>query len=230
MDLRRRQATERAGLQPPEHKRTDCGANEARDVMTKRREHPSHLAVPPFSDRDLDEARDRASIEQPNGRRLGRALLELHAAGEQLERPRRNGSPDLGDVGLGHFEAGMREVQGEVAVVREEQRSFGVDVEAADRPHVYRRVDEIDHGRATLRIVGASDHTYRLVQQVVRELCAERDTRTIYLHYILILVDTLPEVSAPSVDPDPPLLDHLFDRPAGADAGPSQNLLQALPF
>ena len=64
----------------------------------------------------------------------------------------------------------MRQPQGEVAVVGEQQRALGVAVEPPDGIDAARdelRRQEIEHGGASLRIVGGGDGVGWFVQQQI---------------------------------------------------------------
>ena len=76
---------------------------------------------------------------------------------------------DLHLVDLVHLVARMGEPVRERAVVREEERTGRVGVEAADRHDAGIVLDEVDDGRAASRIAGGRHHARRLVEQHVRE-------------------------------------------------------------
>ena len=99
-----------------------------------------------------------------------RAVVELdarRAAARSAPSPTR-GPPTLRDVRLGHAEARMREAVREVAVVGQQDQAARVGVEAPDRvePPVAGRRDEVDDGRAAVRVAGGGDDARRLVERV----------------------------------------------------------------
>ena len=64
----------------------------------------------------------------------------------------------------------MREAVREIAVVREQEDAARVDVEPADGHDPRVVADEVDHGRAPLRVARGRHDPERLVEQDVSEL------------------------------------------------------------
>ena len=97
--------------------------------MADRLEHPLHLVLAAFVDRELDAGRP----EPADAGRRGAAVVELDPGRERGERLVRGLALDLGLVDLVHLVARVREPVRELAVVREQERPGRVRVEPADR-------------------------------------------------------------------------------------------------
>ena len=97
--------------------------------MADRREHALDLVLAAFVHRQLDAV--RAEAARAGGR--GRAVVELDAVAEPLERLVGRLALDLGLVDLLDLVARMGEPVRELAVVREQERAGGIGVEPADR-------------------------------------------------------------------------------------------------
>src|SRR5262249_34179735 len=70
---------------------------------------------------------------------------------------------------------------GEVAVIGQNQQTFGVEVESADRIHVLADISqEINHGRAALRIRARRDVSFRLVPQEIPMPFWPRDPSSVH--------------------------------------------------
>ena len=92
-------------------------------------EHPLHLAVASLVDRQLDPV----AAEPPRARGCGAAVVELDALARAAQRIVVRLAVDLDHVDLLDAVPRVREPVRERAVVREQQRSGRVGVEAADR-------------------------------------------------------------------------------------------------
>jgi hypothetical protein len=133
-------------------------------------EHPAHLPVAPLANR-----------HQQQTVAVGSSLVEQHDVGGQ--RPlavKWNAFPQPIDgrlvrhprhlrlVGAIHLVPRVRQRRGEVAVIGEEEQSFGVVVEPSDRIDVLAyAAQQIDHGRTALGIRPRGHVSGRLVEQDV---------------------------------------------------------------
>src|SRR4051812_12414599 len=118
----------RAGLEPFERQTRVHAAVQARDGIPDCLEHPANLSVPTLVERQLDARLCQA----PDSGRSRHAVFELDSFGQGLEYVFVRTAVDVGDVHLLHPVTRMREPVRERAVVREQQRSGGIDVQPAD--------------------------------------------------------------------------------------------------
>jgi uncharacterized protein with GYD domain len=119
----------------------------------------------------------------------------------------------------------MSEPVRERAVVREQERAGRVRVEAADGDDALRDVDELDHGRPSLRIPGRRHRARRLVQEHIRESLG-RHRLAVDLDQVTGL-DERVQPSPPAVHGHTAGLDQLVGAPAGGDARSGEIGVQA---
>ena len=96
----------------------------------------------------------------------------------------------------------MHEPVRQLAVVGEQHEAGAVDVEPPDRVQTRRRLDELDHLRPALRVVGGRHHPGRLVDQVVLELLG-CDRRAVDLDLVVGVHVAGGVGHDPAVHPDP---------------------------
>src|SRR5262245_18325688 len=105
--------------------------------MTDSAAHAPHDALAALLHDDLDE-RGRAVVRHlydRDARRLRRAVVELDAFSQPLQRARRRHAVDFGEIFLLDAVPRMREQLREFAVVREDQEALGITVEPPDWEH-----------------------------------------------------------------------------------------------
>ena len=134
--------------------------------MPDRLAHAPHLPVAALVEDELDAR----APELPGPRGRGDAVLELDAVREPRDVAGRQVTLDVGDVGLLDPVARMREPVREIAVVREQEDAARVDVEPADGHDTRVVADEVDDGRAPLRVARGRHDAERLVQEDVGQL------------------------------------------------------------
>ena len=119
------------GAQLAELERAQAHAFEAQHRVAHGLAHPPHLPVAAFADRDLEPSRPSLRTS----RRRGRAVVErARRARSCAQRARAERSArDARAVGLGHLEARVGEPVRELAVVREQDQTRAVGVEASHR-------------------------------------------------------------------------------------------------
>jgi len=105
----------------------------------------------------------------------------------------------------------------QVAVVRQQERARGVDVEASDRHDARLGRHEVDDRAASLRIAGGRDHAHGLVKQDVRERLALH-LATVDLDDV-VLADDRVQLSGPPVHRHAACKDDLVGTATGGDAG-----------
>jgi hypothetical protein len=132
---------------------------EARDRVADGGQHSLDLMLSAFMEAQLDPGWAQA----PGARGGGGAVVEVDSRAQALQVLVGRLALDVGLVDLLHAVPRVGEPVREVTVVREEERARRVGVEAADRDDAGRVVDEVDDGRATLRIAHGRDRSGRLV-------------------------------------------------------------------
>jgi len=111
----------------------------------------------------------------------------------------------------------MREPVRELAVVRQQKRAGGVDVEPADGDDPTRMVDELDDGASPLRVARRRDRPGRLVQQHVGQRL-ELDRLAVELDQVPAL-DECVQLPRLAVHRHTAGLDQLVGAAARGDAG-----------
>jgi len=119
------------------------------------RRHPSDLAVPAFGDYQLNpRGRNQPSKtngrspwpqfgfrETPNPGGTGATIAQCHTTAEAFESFSCHDTFNLCPVGLGELVPWTRETMLELAVVRQQQQSLGIVIEATGR--MYRRIGNV---------------------------------------------------------------------------------------
>jgi hypothetical protein len=102
--------------------------------MTDGFEHPAHLSIAPFPDRDLDEAVAVAPplVDEDDVGRHRAMAVERDARPEPLQRLFVWHARYLGLVGALDSMTRVRELRGELAIVGQQEQPLGVVVEPAD--------------------------------------------------------------------------------------------------
>jgi hypothetical protein len=126
----------------------------------------------------------------------------------------------------------MRDLEGEVAVVGEEDQSFGVVVETADGiDALAHALDQIDDRAATLRVFDGSHHFLRFVQEEVAMRFRFGDELPVDFDVIDAGSGFRPELGDDAaVHRHPPFPDHRLGFPARREARVRDDLLQSLEF
>src|ERR1700730_4313823 len=111
-------------------------------------EHALDLTVLAFVNGQLDDARR----EQADSRGRSEPVVELDALLERCDVLHARRASHFGAVRLLDAVAGMRETIRQLPVVREEQRTCRIRIEATDRDDMRLLRHELDNGRASLRV------------------------------------------------------------------------------
>jgi len=164
------------------------------DAIAERLDHPVDLAVLALVDRDPEPgvlALARQDLDLRGQRR--RAVVEGDPVAERPDLVRRQLAVDLDVIRLRHVARRCEQPSGELAVVREEQDAFRVEVEPADGLHRHRQVREVVHHRRAPTVIGdRGDAPLRLVEEDVERV--ERDHGlTIDLDLIVVWIDLGPQ-------------------------------------
>ena len=127
------------------------------------------LAVAPLAHHHLQAGGIGARAQHPQLHRLGGLAVEPHAAAPALQGGAGGLALHPHPVGLAVAIAGMGELQGEIALVAEQQGAAAVGVEPAHRMQARvaaeLRWQQIEHGGATDGITAAAQHSHRFVEQ-----------------------------------------------------------------
>jgi hypothetical protein len=197
---------------------------EVADPVADRLEHPLHLAVAPLVEHELDLRRR----ERAHARRRGDPVLEHDALGEPPQRDGRGRAVHVGDVDLLDPVLRVREPVRERAVVREQQRAGGVDVEAPDRDDARLVPDHVDHRSPPLRVARRRHDPLRLVEQDVPQ--------PLHAHALAVHLHAVGgahvgvELAARAVHRHAARFDQIVGRTAGGDTGPGEVRIQAHPL
>ncbi len=137
---------------------------------------------------------------------------------------------DLGEVLAPDTEARVRHAHGEVAVVGEYHQAFGVEVEAPDREEALAELpaQHVEHGGATLGILGGGDDAVGLVEQEVAQRLRRLQPPAVHLHGVDGDVRLVAELCAATVHGHAPLANELLGLASRRDAGARDQFLDPL--
>src|SRR4051812_19028695 len=203
------------GAVQPDHWRAD------------RLHQPLDEVGPPFRD---DEARPgiagRAALHG-GFESLGAAVLEPHAGDEPRDLLGLRYPGHLGEIGATNAVARVHELVREVAVVRDQERSLGVVIEAADRVDALVDAHEVlRDGRTALGIGERGDGRRGLVEQEIDLVLRLGDDAAVHADDIVRGVGFGAELANDrAVQLDAALLDELLRLPPRSDAGVREDFL-----
>jgi hypothetical protein len=113
--------------------------------------HLAHLTVASFPNRD-DQQRSSTAVDHLDIGRACALAVDHNPAAQALQIVFVGSAGDSRFVDSRHTVPRMGQFRRKVAVVGQDQQSFGVEVEPADRVHVFAHADQVDHRRPPLRI------------------------------------------------------------------------------
>jgi len=153
-----------------------------------------------------------------------RAAPETHAV--TLVR----NSPDLDAVLAQHAVAGVRQPQGELAIVGQDDKTLRVEVEASHWKDALAdfAAEEVEHGGAALGVGGRGDEPVRLVQREVAQPLWGFQPLAVHFHGIPLRVGLVAERRRSAVDRHAALPDERLRLAARTHACASDQLLQPL--
>ena len=195
-------------------------------------EHPSHLPVAAFVEREIDDRMLARRRDDPQSRRRSTSFLELDAALNASRRLRLEASAQRRAVQLFDAEARMRQRVREIAVVRQQQDARRVVVEPSDRNEARRTrasafPQKIGDGAPPLRIAHRRDNARGFVEHDDFARALAGDETAVELDAVA-LGDLRPQLANdPSIDLDATGDDQRFRRASRCDAGAGQIALQS---
>ncbi len=194
--------------------------------VTDRVAHLSHLTVSSFANRD-DQVAGTGDLHV---RRLCAAILDRHTLRQPIDVVAIGFAEHPHVVHARDAVARMRETRGEIAVVGEQEQTFGVEVEPPDRIYVFAdAAQKIDHGRTPLRIGSRRHVPARLVEQQVAVMFRDFHTPAVDADVVARRVGFRAELAdCLAVDGDASLEHQLLARAARGDARLRENLLETL--
>jgi hypothetical protein len=124
----------------------------------------------------------------------------------------------------------MGELQGELPLVGEQQRSAAVGIQAADGVEAAAKIggEEIKHDGTSVGIVTAADHTFGLIEEQEPWWIGRSDRFTIDADAIGAGGGFVAELSDLAVHADAALPQQIFGMASGADSSGGDHLLQSL--
>src|ERR1051326_7289407 len=219
--------------------RSDRDAAQFRDRMSDGLEHFSNLLIAPFAQPHFVPAvpfvfapagRTPRRLHLLNLARHGAFAVDGDAALELADDALVGNAAHFHVIRLHRSMFRMRDLEREVAVVGEEQQSFRLEVETADRidalAHAF---DEIDDRLASFRIVDRRRHLFRFVQEDVAMRLGAGDQLAVDFDVIAIGIRFRSELGDDTaVDRDPSLPNHRLGFTAGRETRMGDDLLQSL--
>ena len=208
-----------------EAERSDTHPPQPFDRNPGRVHHIAHQMVRPFMDHHSEDETLRRLTQNPKLLRNHAMSIDDDPIAYSLQD--RVGGPGQRQnvVLLVKLIARVHDAVRDVAVVGQQQETFGVAIEAADRVDPLRDPDDIHHGAAIPLILGRRDVSARLVEdQVPRTLRPEEFSVNLDLGAVGIGLRA--EFGDDStIDRHPPGRDQRFRRPARSDAACGENAL-----
>jgi len=131
LDLDRRQIAERPLREIAQHQIAGFGPLQFDHRPSDPIEHAAHLALPAFSDGELDPGIRFFLADLPEFRGRGLPVVEKEARLDHFYLLFVKHALDLGQIGFGQFMLGMGDLEGEIPVIRHDQHAFGVVIQPA---------------------------------------------------------------------------------------------------
>src|ERR1700730_11683735 len=131
-DFPGRQVARDARLEVAEPDRAHVGADQAGHRVPGGGQHPPYDVLAALVQGDLDQRAVTGPVHDPELVRGGHAIVQLDPGLEAPGEVLRHRAGDLGQVGLGHLEAGVGQPVRELTVVGEQHQALGVVIQPAD--------------------------------------------------------------------------------------------------
>ena len=202
---------------------TDPRSDQLLHLITQFVKHPANLPVDALAQNDADPCRlDRIHFFDP------RSLTIEHHAADQFRRERRiPWAIERHLIFLFDFVARMSETLRQVAVIRQDEKAFGLRIESADIEKARQmRRQKIEDGVARAGIAARRNETGGLMQNDVEPALA--------VHHFAVDFDVIAflwlraEIRAdPAVDRDPAGGNQFIAMPPRTKAGGSEETVQA---
>jgi len=154
--------------QGAERQRAKAHPAQAQHATTHRLHHAPDLAIAALVDhkaqqRILAHTRDLLNHGSGGG---ARRVVQHHAGLQAAQRLLRHITPHQRLVLFVHAVAGVGQPISQVAVVRQQQQSFAIGIQATHRVDARRARHQRDHRGAALRVIAGAENADRLVQQI----------------------------------------------------------------
>jgi hypothetical protein len=213
-----------------ESDRSDLDALKLFHHNTEASKHPPDLILAALDQLDLVPG-IRAGLDGMNFRGRGEAAIEPDALAEPVHLIDVEPPAHLYLVGFGQVGCGRHDAVGELAVVREKQQAFAVEIEPADRVHAGTVAAQIGHdGRTALGVGLGGNDVFGLVERDVDRLRGSRAEKlTIDFDVVGFKVGLGAEgCDGFSVDRDAALGNQFFGLAAGGYANAGEDFLETL--
>ena len=178
-DLGAVELAERSRALVTERDRTEAGTHQVLDGEPGLGEEAADDVLAALVQDDLDQRASVVDVEEGELVDLRRAVLQLDALAQLLAESLAHDAGHGRHVGLGHLVRGVHEAVRQLAVVRHQQQSLGVGVEASDVEQPLPGVDSVGHEIADAGAPALVGHgrvdTARLVQREVDHLLVKDD-------------------------------------------------------
>ncbi|MCW0417692.1 hypothetical protein NB689_003446 [Xanthomonas sacchari] len=213
-----------------------AGALEPADLAALRFPQAPYFAVAAFLDHHPEPVVRVGAADAFDLVELGAAVLQQHAAREPLDHAVGHGLFAFRGAHAHHVLAldlvgGVHHRVGQLAVGGEQQQAGGVDVQAADRDpaRALQRRQRLEDGRAAFGIFARGHFAFGLVvDQHARGLGQRAGDEAAAVQLDLVAAaDRHAGLRDLAVDLDQAVGDALFQRPARAQSGLGQDLVQA---
>ena len=191
--------------------------------------HATNLAVPALVDDDAQDAR----LQFTNFCRRSDTVTDLDAIAKRGQGMSGNalvGAVDMSHVFLLHAEFRVCQSMCQLAVIGEEQESFGLRVQSPDGIHAWRVGNQVDHSLSFVGVLCRGDDASGFVQQVIDEIGPNTDRCPIHLDDVMAHVDPLTQAGEVTIDRDATRFDHLLAHAARTPASRGEHFLESLPF
>ena len=192
--------------------------------------HATDLAVAPFPQFHLQQGVPPLGCKAAHHRRLCHPAFQGKPMAPMLETGVCWTSLHPNPVGLRVAVAGMGELQGEMPLVGEQQRTAAVGIKASDRVQAVAKIggEKIKHDGACTWVVTAADDPFGFIEQEEPWWVCCTDRLAVNADVVSVGVGFIAELSQMVVDADAALTQKIFCMASGANPCSGDHFLQAL--
>lgn len=207
----------RPALNVSQLERSDAGSNEPRHRVANLVEHAPDDTIAPLMDHDTNDGAIFSVANRAHFRRERTLAVDCDAATKAFQRGWRWMSVQQRFVFLVQLVARVHHAIGDLAIVRQQQKSLGVAIQPTNRQDTALHADEVHHRIAPTFVGCCRDVALRLVQQ---QIAATRigDELPVNLNLLPLTIDLRSQLSDDlTIDANSPFGDEFLGSTARCD-------------
>ena len=151
-------------------------------------QHPTHNAITPLVQGQLDHGLAVSGAEEFEIVDLGGAVGEFHTVAQLSAKTARYVSGDRGDVRLGHLVGRVHEAVRQLPVIGQQDQSDGFGIETTDIADAlvaaHPLFDQLPDARAATVVRHGREHPVRLVECQIHQLGVHDHPRTVDANHV----------------------------------------------